>query len=180
MNTEERTAGFGPNERCGDLLSITSSKGGLKAEVATILGAQQFFHESGAPKRSACTHAGPCFVIADRQESHCSHCVDAPVAEVDLGVMVLSHLANEQIKPCAVKQGGCMALCCKIFVATCRLMQRLLEDLVDCGSVTYEAVQDWQHDNRDETPGKEAAIKDSAKLVASLAAKDAENTDINN
>ena len=66
------------------------------------------------------------------------------------------------------------------FVDTCRLMQRLLEDLVDCGSVTYEAIQDWQHDNRDETPGKEAAIKDSAKLVASLAAKDAENTDINN
>lgn len=62
----------------------------------------------------------------------------------------------------------------------CRLMQRLLEDLVDCGSVTYEAVQHWQHDNKDETPGKEAAIKDSAKLVSSLAAKDAENTDINN
>ena len=62
----------------------------------------------------------------------------------------------------------------------CRLMQRLLADLVDCGSVTYEAVQHWQHDNKDETPGKEAAIKDSAKLVASLAAKDAENTDINN
>ncbi|KAL0043356.1 hypothetical protein WJX79_002542 [Trebouxia sp. C0005] len=111
VNTDERTAGFGENERCGDLLSVTSSKGGLKAEVATILGAQQFFHESGAPKR---------------------------------------------------------------------LMQRILEDLVDCGSITYEAIQDWQHDNRDETPGKEAAIKDSAKLVASLAAKDAENTDINN
>ena len=63
------------------------------------------------------------------------------------------------------------------FVAICRLMQRLLEDR---GSVTYEAIQDWQHDNRDETPGKEAAIKDSAKLVASLAAKDAENTVINN
>lgn len=62
----------------------------------------------------------------------------------------------------------------------CRLMQRLLADLVDCGSVTYEAVQHWQHDNKDETPGKESAIKDSAKLVASLAAKDAENTDINN
>ena len=59
-------------------------------------------------------------------------------------------------------------------------MQRLLEDLVVCGSVTYDAVQDWQHDNKDQTPGKEAAIKDSAKLVASLAAKDAENTDINN
>ncbi|KAL3146721.1 hypothetical protein ABBQ38_014708 [Trebouxia sp. C0009 RCD-2024] len=111
VNTEERVAPLSPTKSCGDLLSITSSKGGLKAEVATILGAQQFFHESGAPKR---------------------------------------------------------------------LMQRLLEDLVDCGSVTYEAVQHWQHDNKDETPGKEAAIKDSAKLVASLAAKDAENTDINN
>jgi len=75
----------------------------------------------------------------------------------------------------------CKSACLKInFVVTRRLMQRLLEDLVDCGSVTYEAIQHWQHDNRDETPGKEAAIKDSAKLVASLAAKDAENTDINN
>lgn len=94
MNTEERIAGFGPNERCGDLLSITSSKGGLKAEVATILGAQQFFHESGAPKRSVCTHPGPCFVIAERQEFQCPHCVDAAaVAEVDLGVMVLLHVS---------------------------------------------------------------------------------------
>ncbi len=67
MNTEERTAGFGEKERCGDLLSITSSKGGLKAEVATILGAQQFFHESGAPKRSAHPRPGPCFVTADHQ-----------------------------------------------------------------------------------------------------------------
>ena len=138
---------------------------------------------------------GPCFVIAGYQDFHCSHSVDAAaVAEVDLGVMVLSHLSNGQMKLCAVIQGACMALCsshCCLyavsqsaksnsFVATCRLMQRLLEDLVDCGSVTYEAIQDWQHDNRDETPGKEAAIKDSAKLVASLAAKDAENTDINN
>lgn len=52
MNTEERVAPLSPTKSCGDLLSITSSKGGLKAEVATILGAQQFFHESGAPKRS--------------------------------------------------------------------------------------------------------------------------------
>lgn len=59
-------------------------------------------------------------------------------------------------------------------------MQRMLQDLMECGAVTYEAVQHWQHDNKDQTPGKEAAIKDSAKLVASLAAKEAENTDINN
>ena len=56
VNTEERVAPLSPTKTCGDLLSITSSKGGLKAEVATILGAQQFFHESGAPKRSVCHH----------------------------------------------------------------------------------------------------------------------------
>lgn len=59
-------------------------------------------------------------------------------------------------------------------------MQRLLEDLVDCSAITYEAIQQWQHDNKDTTPGKESAIKDSAKLVRDLADKDAENTDINN
>ena len=75
---------------------------------------------------------------------------------------------------------ACCQDSCKSVLLVCRLMQMLLADLVDCGSVTYEAVQHWQHDNKDETPGKEAAIKDSAKLVASLAAKDAENTDINN
>lgn len=163
--------------------------------MATILGAQQFFHESGAPKRSAVTTPGPCSIIADGQDLHCARCVDAAaVAEVDLGVMVLSHLSNGQVKICAVKREPawlcvvaallsvrCKSVCQKTnFAATCRLMQRILEDLVDCGSITYEAIQDWQHDNRDETPGKEAAIKDSAKLVASLAAKDAENTDINN
>ena len=104
MNTEERIAGFGENERCGDLLSITSSKGGLKAEVATILGAQQFFHESGAPKRSVCTHPGPCSVVADGQDSHCSHCVDSAVDEVDFGV--LSHLSKTQTKLCPEKQGA--------------------------------------------------------------------------
>ena len=82
-----------------------------------------------------------------------------------------------------VSQQQHVCACCQVHmkaVVKCRLMQRLLEDLVDGDSVTFEAIQDWQHDNRDETPGKEAAIKDSAKLVASLAAKDAENTDINN
>ena len=112
MNTEQRIAGFGEKERCGDLLSITSSKGGLKAEVATVLGAQQFFHESGAPKRSAFTTPEPCFVTADCQDLHCSRCVvAAAVTEVDLGVMVLSHLSNGQMRLCAVKQGACMALC---------------------------------------------------------------------
>ena len=56
VNTEERVAPLSPTKSCGDLLSITSSKGGLKAEVATILGAQQFFHESGAPRRSVFCH----------------------------------------------------------------------------------------------------------------------------
>ena len=59
-------------------------------------------------------------------------------------------------------------------------MQRLLEDLVDCSAITYEAIQQWQHDNKDATPGKQEAIKDSAKLMQELAEKDAENTDINN
>lgn len=51
-------------------------------------------------------------------------------------------------------------------------MQRLLGDLVDCGAVASqcEAVH-WQvnlqHDII-EMPGKEAASKDAAKLVASL------------
>lgn len=54
-----------PNKSSGDLLSITSSKGGLKAEVATILGAQQFFHEAGAPKRSVLpTHCLQSFSFA--------------------------------------------------------------------------------------------------------------------
>ena len=54
-------APLSPTKSCGDLLSITSSKGGLKAEVATILGAQQFFHESGAPKRLVLCQSGTGF-----------------------------------------------------------------------------------------------------------------------
>jgi len=67
---------------------------------------------------------------------------------------------NRVLALCSSSIGVCMLHLSlpkqKNFVAICRLMQRLLEDLVDCGSVTYEAIQDWQHD------------------------KDAENTDINN
>lgn len=51
LDTDKKVEPLGADEVCGDLLTITSSKGGLKAEVATILGAQQFFHESGAPKK---------------------------------------------------------------------------------------------------------------------------------
>lgn len=63
VNTEERVAQLSPSQSCGDLLSITSSKGGLKAEVATILGAQQFFHESGAPKRSVSPLLTPTWTV---------------------------------------------------------------------------------------------------------------------
>ena len=59
-------------------------------------------------------------------------------------------------------------------------MQRLLEDLVDCSAITYEAIQQWQHDNKDATPGKQAAVIDCDKFMRELAEKDAENTDINN
>ena len=55
VNTEECIALLAPDSICGDLLSITSSKGSITAEVATILGAQQFFHESHTPKRSTVT-----------------------------------------------------------------------------------------------------------------------------
>ena len=81
VNTEERVAPLSPSKSSGDLLSITSSKGGLKAEVATILGAQQFFHESGAPKRSASVllindartprHPAQC---AKPKRQHCTRC----------------------------------------------------------------------------------------------------------
>lgn len=55
VNTEECIALLAPDSICGDLLSITSSKGSITAEVATILGAQQFFQESHTPKRSTIT-----------------------------------------------------------------------------------------------------------------------------
>lgn len=59
-------------------------------------------------------------------------------------------------------------------------MQRLLEDLSGCNAITFDAIQQWQHDNKDATPGKQEAIKDSAKLLQDFAEKEAENTDINN
>ena len=57
VSTEQQIAALSPSKASGDLLSVVSSKGGIKAEVATILAAQQFFHEAAAPKRYASCHS---------------------------------------------------------------------------------------------------------------------------
>lgn len=51
VNAEQQIAALSPSKASGDLLSVVSSKGGIKAEVAIILAAQQFFHDAAAPKR---------------------------------------------------------------------------------------------------------------------------------
>ena len=56
VSTEQQIAALSPSKASGDLLSVVSSKGGIKAEVATILAAQQFFHEAAAPKRYTSSH----------------------------------------------------------------------------------------------------------------------------
>ena len=51
VNTEQQLEALSPSQASGDLLSVVSSKGGIKAEVATILAAQQFFHDVTTPKK---------------------------------------------------------------------------------------------------------------------------------